>query len=196
MPNKKATFEAIATLDNNNKVQWELCLREPADQAACGKTKADYPDIWLEANKGEYDFKFSITDQTNLGIKFAGTNPIWIKKGNQQPTKPGVDGQVKPNTLKGHGTGTLEFVDLNSKPDKTQPNPYKMKYQLNFTDRIGNQVTSIDPDITNGGTNQFYEPGGPGLFDPGSSAFWLLIGSIFLACVAANLAARFIKLGR
>ena len=194
MPNKKATFEAIATLDNNSNVQWELCLREPVDQAACGKTKADYPDIWLEANKGKYDFTFTITDQTNLGIKFAG-DPLWIKKGSK-PTGSGIDGQIEANTLKGQGTQTLEFVDKNSKPDKQEPNPYVMKYQLNFTDTGGNEVTSIDPDLTNGGTNQFYEPGGPGMFDPASSAFWMLLGAIFMTCLAANLLARLIKLGR
>lgn len=187
---KKATYEAIATL-NNGKVEWELCLREPAAQAACGKTKASYPDIWLDANQGEYDFEFNITDQTNLGIKFAG-NPLWIKKGNQ-PTGPSSDPQI--GTPNGQGSPKLTFVDKNTKPDANEPNPYKLKYQLNFIDKDGNE-TSIDPEILNGGTNMKYEPDGPGMIDPGSGEFWALLGMIFIASLAAMLAARMFKFGR
>lgn len=188
---KMATYEAIATL-KNGKVEWELCLREPADQAACGKTKADYPDISLQANQGQYDFEFNITDQTNLGIKFAG-DPLWIKKG-KQPDGPSSDEQIEK--LNGQGSPKLTFVDKNTKPNKDEPNPYDLKYQLNFTDKDGKEVTSIDPEITNGGSNTYYSPGGPGFVNPGSGEFWALLGMIFIASLAAMLAARMIKFGR
>jgi hypothetical protein len=147
MPNHD--FEATPTLNTNGKVSWKLCYINPPDPPKCGTTKADYPNIELVQDSGKNTIKFVITgDQTNLGIKFAN-DPLWIKKGSQ-PTGPVVNGQIE--SLKGHGTPELTFVDKNSKPDKADPSPYVLKYRLNFIDKDNNKVTSIDPDIKNGGT--------------------------------------------
>ena len=147
MPNHD--FEATPTLDKSGNVSWKLCYLDPPDPPQCGTTKADYPNIELVKDSGKNTIKFKITnDQTNLGLKFAN-DPLWIKKGGQ-PTGPVVDAQIE--SLQGHGTPQLTFVDKNSKPNKANPTEYVLKYRLNFVDRENKKVTSIDPDIRNGGT--------------------------------------------
>ncbi len=140
-------FEATPTL-KGGKVSWKLCHTNP-NPDVCGDSKATYPDIILGRGTGKHTIEFKITnDQTDLGIKFAN-DPVWIKKG-AQPTGPGVDPQIE--TPMGKGTPVLTFVDKNSKPDKAEPGDYVLKYQLNFVDKDNKKVTSIDPDIKNGGT--------------------------------------------
>ena len=141
-------FEATPTLDKSGNVSWTLCHTNP-NPPVCGDSKATYPDIELVKDSGKNTIKFKITnDQTNLGLKFAN-DPLWIKKGSQ-PTGPVVDGQIE--SLQGHGTPELTFVDKNSKPNKANPAEYVLKYRLNFVDKDNKKVTSIDPDIKNGGT--------------------------------------------
>jgi hypothetical protein len=144
------TFEATATL-RNGKVDWNLCYVDPPNPQQCGNTKGTYPDVALPANSGNHQFTYKIIDQTGLGIKFAN-DPLWVKKGSQ-PTGPSTDSQI--GTPTGWGTPVLNFVDKNTLPSATDPNPVVLKYQLNFTDQNNNPVTSIDPDITNGGTNAY-----------------------------------------
>ena len=140
-------FEATPTL-KSGKVSWKLCHTNP-DPDVCGNSKATYPDITLGRGTGKHTIEFTITnDQTGLGIKFSD-DPLWIKKGGQ-PTGPVIDPQIEPPT--GKGTAVLSFVDKNSKPDKADPGEYVLKYQLNFVDKDNKKVTSIDPDIKNGGT--------------------------------------------
>jgi hypothetical protein len=147
MPTQR--FEARPTLENNGSVSWTLCHMNPSPPL-CGDTKATYPDVTLGRNTGKHTFEFKITnDQTGLGIKFAD-EPLWIKKGTQ-PTGPGLDPQIE--TPNGKGTQSLTFVDKNSKPDKNDPAPIVLKYQLNFVDKDNKKVAEIDPDITNGGTS-------------------------------------------
>ena len=141
-------FEATPTLNTSGKVSWKLCHTNP-NPDVCGVSKSTYPDITLGRGSGKHTIEFAITgDQTGLGIKFA-SDPLWIKKGSQ-PTGPGVDSQIE--TLMGNGTTALSFFDKNSKPDQANPAPYVLKYQLNFVDKDNKKVTSIDPDIKNGGT--------------------------------------------
>ena len=172
-------FEAKPTLDKSGNVSWTLCHMNP-NPDKCGVSKATYPDITLGRGTGKHTIEFKITnDQTGLGIKFAD-DPLWIKKGGQ-PTGPGVDPQIEPPT--GKGTSVLTFVDKNSKPDQADPGPYVLKYQLNFVDKDNKKVTSIDPDIKNGGTtitggNQTaYMLAGAGLVLL-LAAIWLSIRSI------------------
>ena len=60
-----------------------------------------------------------------------------------------MNGQIV--NIRGNSTKVLTFDDQNTLPSPAQPSPVVLKYQLNFTDGQGNPVTSIDPDITNGG---------------------------------------------
>jgi hypothetical protein len=146
-------FQAKPTLDKSGNVSWELCHTNP-NPDDCGDSKATYPDITLGKGTGKHTIKFTITDdQTGLGIKFSD-EPLWIKKGGQ-PTGPGGDPQIEPPT--GNGTQVLTFVDKNSKPDKADPGPYVLTYQLNFVDKDNKKVTSIDPDIRNGGTTKSFD---------------------------------------
>ena len=147
-------FEATPTLENG-QVTWQLCYTNPPQPPVpqCGSTKADYPDITLVPNSGAQPFQFKIVnDNTGLNITFAKANPIWVGASGP-PTGPGVNSQV--HQVAGGGKKTLTFVDKNSLPSSTQPAPVTLTYQLNFVDKQGNPVTSIDPDIRNGGKTFF-----------------------------------------
>ena len=148
MPNIQ--FKATATL-NNGAVNWKLCHQPPGSAENCGNAKSPFPNVVLGANKGTYTFKFTIDDQTGKGIKFA-SDPIWIQEGSQ-PTGPGVDPQIEGVDGKGGNGKILTFIDRNDKPNNADPDPVILKYQLNFVDQNNAPVTSLDPDITNGGTN-------------------------------------------
>ena len=144
-------FEATPTVVNG-QVVWTLCYTNPnPDQ--CGDSKATYPDVVVPQNNGDQPFQYKIVnDNTGLNIQFASENPVWVQA-NSQPTGPGVNSQV--HKLAGGGQKTLTFTDKNSLPSSTQPAPLTLTYQLNFTDGQGNPVTSIDPDIRNGGKTIF-----------------------------------------
>lgn len=188
MSNDKS-FEVTPTL-KNGKVDWEMCRVEGGQKKDCGKSNGTYPNVVLDAGKGAYNFKVSITgDQTGLGIKFANDG-LAIKKG--EPVGPGVQKQIgAPN---GNGTKVLTFVDNNSMPNKDHPNPVVITYGLNFTDQNGNAVTAIDPDITNGGTN-FIEAGGGGGHFAGSYADYLMPAFIGLVAgiILTLLVQRFMR---
>jgi hypothetical protein len=143
MPN--VSFKATATV-NGGVVSWKLCHIDPPNPN-CGNAKSPFPDIVLGANKGAYHFKFDIEQPPGLGLKFSN-DPIWIKEGSQ-PTGPIVEGITPPIV---QPSTTLKFTDLNDRPNNSEPDPVILKYQLNFTDQNNKAVTSIDPDITNGGT--------------------------------------------
>jgi len=151
MANDTQTFEATPTLVGN-RVKWKLCHTNP-EPDECGENNGNYPDVILGANKGNYDFQVTIVnDQTGLGIKFAAADPIAIKKG--EPSGPGTEKQIVDKVLP--ATNVLKFKDKNSMPNDNHPDPVVLDYQLNFTDQNNNAVSSIDPDITNGGTNTMY----------------------------------------
>lgn len=142
-------FEATPAVVNG-QVVWTLCYKNP-NPDVCGNSNATYPDVTVPQNNGSEQFQFKIVnDNTGLNIQFAANNPLWVQA-NSKPTGPGLNGQIPPTSLGGQGTKTLTFVDLNSLPSPTNPSAVVLKYQLNFTDGQGNAVTSIDPDITNGG---------------------------------------------
>lgn len=180
MPN--VSFEARATL-NSGVVGWKLCHIDPPKPENCGNAKSAFPDITLGANQGNYHFTYKIVQPPGLGLKFSN-DPIWIKQGSQ-PTGPGVDAQI--TQLTGQGTTTLKFNNLNDKPNNANPDPVILKYQLNFVGPTGNAVTSIDPDITNGGTNTKF----------GSFADYLLpVGAALLAGIVLTILFRSFVLRR
>lgn len=146
MPNMN--FEATPTLVAG-KVSWKLCYLPQGKPKDCGNAKSPFPDVVLGYNQGAYWFKYKIVgDQTGLGIKFS-SDPIWIANGTQ-PTGPGIDSQI--DNVSVTPQGELKFRDKNDKPDEYDGDPVILKYQLNFVDKDENAVTSLDPDITNGGT--------------------------------------------
>ncbi len=150
-------FEATPTLVGQN-VKWKLCHTDP-QPAVCGNNNGNYPDVTLTKGSGATVFQFKIVgDNTGLGITFAKTDPVVIKKG--EPVGPGTEKQIEPPN--GNGSTTLTFVDKNSMPNKDHPDPVVITYGLNFIDKNNNPVTSIDPDITNGGTQIIEPPPGAG----------------------------------
>jgi len=166
-------FTATPTL-SGSAISWRLCHTDP-NPDNCGNTKNPFPDVTLKANQGNYTFKFTINDPAKLGIKFSN-DPIWVQQGSQ-PTGPGVDAQI--TQLTGQGTTELKFKDLNDKPNNGNPDPVILKYQLNFVDGNNQPVTSLDPDITNGGTNTKYY-----------SDIWLPLGAAFLVGIMATILFR------
>lgn len=157
MPNDKS-FEVTPTL-KNGKVEWEMCRIDNGQKLDCGKSNGNYPNVTLDTGKGAYTFKVTITgDQTGKGIKFAANDALVIKKG--EPSGPGTEKQI--GTPSGGGNKVLTFVDKNSMPNKDHPDPVVISYGLNFTDQNNNAVTSIDPDIKNGGTTIIEPPPGGG----------------------------------
>jgi hypothetical protein len=146
-------FQATPTLVGN-QVKWKLCHMNPPSGTSpiCGESNGNYPDVDLGMNKGAYVFKFKIVnDNTGKEIKFADDNPV-VKKGDPGGGKKQID---MPN---GKGTDELTFVDWNSLPDANNPDPVVISYGLNFVDKTKKAVTSIDPDITNGGNPGVIEP--------------------------------------
>lgn len=146
-------FEATPTLVNN-VVSWKLCLKNPPNSApeVCGdgSASAPFPNISLDQNKPNYTLQFKIVnDNTQKNIQFA-TDALSIKKG--EPVGPGLPKQIGGEN--GNGTKLFTFTDANSLPNNAHPTAVTISYGLNFTDKDGNAVTSIDPDITNGGTNR------------------------------------------
>lgn len=189
MPNDK-NFEVTPTL-KNGKVEWEMCRIHNGQKLDCGKSNGNYPNVTLETGKGAYTFKVSITgDQTGKGIKFAANDALVIKKG--EPSGPGTEKQI--GTPSGGGNKVLTFVDKNSMPNKDHPDPVVISYGLNFTDKNNIPVTSIDPDIKNGGTTIIEPPpGGDGLAGGWSFADYLpafglgLLAGIVLTLLMRNL---------
>jgi hypothetical protein len=178
MPGALQIFEATPKLVGN-KVSWELCHldfpNQPKPDQDCGTSKVNYPDVSLAKGQGAYPFQFTIVnDQTGKGIKFA-EGPLVIKKG--EPFGPGKDKQI--GDVFGDGTKVLKFTDLNSLPNTNHPAPVTITYGLHFTDQNENPVTSIDPDITNGGTN-IVEPGDGGFWQGGGYSEHLLPASLGL----------------
>jgi hypothetical protein len=122
-------------------IEWMLCNK---DNNACGGPP-NYPSMDLAPNSGTQVIIVSINDPSNLGINFAkkAEDAIWIQP-NTKPTAPviaPVDQVSVTATSK-----TLIITDKNL-------DPMTLKYRLNFVGPPpGNgKVTSIDPDIKNGG---------------------------------------------
>jgi hypothetical protein len=75
--------------------------------------------------------------------------PLWVQA-STKPTGPGLNSQINSPNGAQNGNKMLTFVDQNN-----NQGTLILKYQLNFVDQQGNAVTSIDPDITNGGKTVF-----------------------------------------
>jgi hypothetical protein len=149
-------FVATPTI-NGTEVEWQLCYINTG-QCGDGKT-TPYPDVTLKKNGGAAHFTFTIEGDT--GILFAPNppssdpnppadkpGPIWVhQKG--EGNGPGVHAQVRD--VQGAGTNELKFKDKNDRPNFFHPKAITLKYQLNFVDAQGKPVTSLDPDIKNGG---------------------------------------------
>lgn len=159
-------------------IQWQMCYTNKND-CGVGSNEDPFPWVALGSKKGKYNFEFKIVDSNNLGIDFASANPITFKGGD--PLQ-----QIKAVTLT--DPKTLTFTDENTKPDKQNPDPVVLDYQLNFT---GNpMVKPIDPIIINGGSQSFTSEKS---FLPGSSEFWLLLGAVFLASILGTIVGLLVK---
>lgn len=148
-------------------ITWTLCYK---NAATCGGP-GSYPAVDLGANTGPQIIIFNINDPANLGIKFDPTHPIWIQA-NNKPTGPVVGPPSQVVDVTPANNTTLVFMDKNKGPAMT------LKYQLNFVGADNQKVTSIDPDIRNGG-------GTGKTFFGAAQATALLIGAAVGIAVAA-----------
>jgi hypothetical protein len=193
MPYRDITL--VPTRGANNEISWEIQLSHNGGNGGPGK----YPPLKLAKGMENVEIGVKIKQANQMGVKF-DDDPIWVERlsscpsdGSQvpSPTSPGVyQDQIKDVEV--FNDSQMTFVDLN------KGDPMCLNYRLNFIDtKNGNKEIYLDPIIENGGGGGYVPPApGTGLLDPGSSAFWMLVAVIFLACLAANLAARMIKLGR
>lgn len=129
---------------NGTKIDWTMCHTAPGKTEVCSP-KNVYPPITVGhnsgSNAGAQVFTVTINDVNKLGINFS-SDPLWIQA-NSKPKSHVIDAQifdVTPNPTK------LVFKD------KNDGGPVTLVYQLNFVGADQKPVTSIDPDIKNGGT--------------------------------------------
>jgi hypothetical protein len=128
------------TKDSGGNITWKLCYN-----GTCGGPP-DYVPIDLGKTDVPQTLVVSIDDPSNLGISFPAKvgDALWIQA-NSKPTGPGI-GPVSQIVGATSSSKTLVFTDKNKNP------PMTLKYQLNFVGPDNQKVTSIDPDIRNGGT--------------------------------------------
>ncbi len=134
-------IEVTPARNSNGGIDWTLCNKT---NNTCGGS-GNYPAVDLGQNTGSQVIVVSISDPSNLGIAFPSkaADALWIQA-NTKPTGPVIG---PPNQIVGVTTGsnTLVFTD------KNKGSPITLKYQLNFVGPDNQKVTSIDPDIRNGG---------------------------------------------
>ena len=176
MPNPDQKFTLTPT-QVGTEIQWQMCYTNQPDACGVGSNEDPFPWVALGSKKGAYNFEIKIVDNT-LGIVFDPANPIEFKNGDPQQ-------QITPPVLT--DSKTLTFTDKNTKPDKDNPDPVVLDYQLNFT---GNQaVKPIDPIIINGGTQSFTSEKSL----VGSSEFWLLLAAVFVASIIGTIVGLMVK---
>jgi hypothetical protein len=134
-------------------IQWKLCYN-----SNCGgpgdNPPTKYPVIMVPADKQEHGFVVVINDKHNTGITFASdaTNPfdpakaLAVEPGQGHHPTSGINSnnQFKDVTLA--SPTALVLTDKNDNPSEMW-----LSYTLNFVDKNGAPVQSIDPDWHNGG---------------------------------------------
>lgn len=158
------------------QIDWTMCHTAPGKAQVCSP-KNVFPVIDLGpnagGNSGHQRFTVTINDVQKLGITFS-SDPLWIQA-NTKPTKHTID-PIQIYDVEQTSPTVLRFKD------KNKDDPVTLVYQLNFVGDDKKAVTSIDPDIRNGGTtinnNQTaYLLAGAGLVLL-LAAMWLSIRSI------------------
>jgi hypothetical protein len=148
---------------------------------------ASIPVIDLPPASGKHKISFTIANPEGTNIKFAGysapgqksDDALWLRvKQPGQAKKKGQDlgGQIDTPKIQKQGY-QLVFDDNNDNPAAIT-----FEYQLNFVDANTNlPVTSIDPDLKNGGG--------------GNVSYWMepvayLIGGILIGSILVALVGR------
>ena len=153
------------TRDSNGDISWQLCYN-----GTCGGPP-DFVPVDLGKTEVPQTIVVSINDPSNTGVSFPAkvSDALWIQA-NSKPTGPVIG---PPSQIVGANSAskTLVFTDKNKNP------PMTLKYQLNFVGPDNQKVTSIDPDIRNGGTTIID-------FGIADAAVFLLGASISLALAA------------
>ncbi len=140
-------IKVTPTEGKGGKIDWELCHKAPGKAEVCGDAVNGYPVIDLGpnagGNSGHQRFTVTIDDVQKLGITFS-SDPLWIQA-NTKPTKHTID-PIQIYDVEQTSPTVLKFKD------KNKDDPVTLVYQLNFVGADQKPVTSIDPDIRNGGT--------------------------------------------
>lgn len=90
-----------------------------------------------------YELTFKLDDQTNLGLRFDASAPIFAREG--PPGNCPTDISTPQIMVDSCNANTLVVIDWNYGP------PVELYYQLNFTNKKGLSKFAYDPPITNGG---------------------------------------------
>lgn len=145
-------LQATPTKDAGGNISWKLCdAKVPTDCGTLGSNPVTaLPHSFFPKT---YNFEITVTnDQTGLGIVFApdppsppgkDDGPLWIQA-NTKPSEFATDSHISSQS--GGGTTSLKFQD------KNKGSAVDLQYRLNFVDSAGKKVTSIDPEIKNGGS--------------------------------------------
>lgn len=157
-------------------IQWTMVYKDHVGKSG------SFPNVDL-GNVGQVKFTYTIVDPNNLGISFDPTpvpnsqppvpNALWLVAGSGTAKTPGIHSQQISNVMLKDVNKQLTFFDKNDNYDI-------LTYQLNFVNRLNpaEKVTSIDPEIRNGGGGGFAE------FVSGIDAVTLILSASVLALVA------------
>ena len=175
MANDKQQYVYLYPQRDEGGISWHWLYNGQSGPAST------FPVIEAKKNSGGHDIYFTVFDPQNT-IKFAGYNGPDTTKAiaiaEKQPTAPkpnaGIDtkGEVKEITFKQDGAQL--FLDNTNKKIMT------LSYTLNFVDSsTGQPVTSIDPELKNGG-------GGTVSYD-----VYVIASSILISAMLTLVFARF-----
>lgn len=90
-----------------------------------------------------YKLTFNLDDETQLGLRFDASAPIFVKEGGAPPCPTSISTtQIMVDSC---DADTLVVIDWNSGPE------VELYYQLNFVNKNGTKKYAYDPPITNGG---------------------------------------------
>lgn len=181
--------------DTNGEITWVMELSHGGGKGGPG----NYPPLKLDKGLRDVEIGIKIMHANQQGVKFSD-DPVWIERLSTCPTGDPPPSPQSPTIYSAqiqditkYNDQQITFVDLN------KGDPMCLNYRLNFIDTQKNKDIHLDPIVDNGGGTGHAPPepgGGWGLIGPGSSAFWILLGAIFLAAFAGNVLARMLKIGR
>jgi hypothetical protein len=128
---KPIEVDVIANPDGDG-VDWELAI----------KSHGNDEEIDLPRDSGGYEIEFRLIDRTRLKLRFDASAPIFASTDVSQCPTTLDTSQIMVDEC---DDNELDIVDWNYGSET------KIRYQLNFVDKVGNKMPPFDPIIRNGG---------------------------------------------
>jgi hypothetical protein len=141
------TIYAQADPETGGRIVWGLGENLPI-------ARGDVQVVNFPKNKS-YDVTIDLIDNTNLGLEFDHSDPMWVQEGGNCPPASGINTNEIPKGSLGFpkksGGGGDDYAKLQFK--NTNQKQCTLIYQLNFIDSDGNPADpQFDPEFRNGGT--------------------------------------------